>query len=109
MSGSCVTISTVMPRSRLKPHEQLHDLDAARGVEIAGRLVGEQHRRLGDDRAGDRHALHLPARELGRRVRLPAREADGGQRLARPSVPLAGGHAAIDQRQLDVLERGRRD
>ena len=48
-----------------------------------------------------------PARELGRRVRFPPRQADGRQRLARPAAPLAGGHPAIDQRQLDVLERRR--
>ncbi len=52
--------------------QQLHDLAAALGVEVAGGLVGQQHRRLGDDGAGDRHALLLAARQLGRRVVLPA-------------------------------------
>src|SRR5208282_6311090 len=34
-------------------------------VEIGERLVEEQERRVVDERAGERHALHLPARERG--------------------------------------------
>ena len=41
---------------------------AARGalIEVAGRLVGEQHRRLVDERPGDRDALLLAAGQLAR-------------------------------------------
>jgi hypothetical protein len=35
-------------------------------VEIGQRLVEQQHRRADDDGAGERHALLLAARELGR-------------------------------------------
>ena len=49
--------------------EHLHHLVAGRGVEVAGRLVGQQQRRLVDQRAGDGHALLLPARELVGMVR----------------------------------------
>ena len=38
------------------------------GVEVAGRLVADQQRRIGGERAGDRDALLLAARELGRKV-----------------------------------------
>src|SRR5690606_35625209 len=41
--------------------EQLHDLDRQRRVEVAGRLVGDQHRWLVHDRARDADALLLAA------------------------------------------------
>src|SRR4029453_9752350 len=90
----------------IEPDEQTHDLDAARGVEIASRLVSKEHGWLRDNGPGDRHALHLSARELRGRVRLPAGEPDGGERLTRSLVPLACADAAINERQLHVLERG---
>ncbi len=83
MSGSCVTMTTVMPCSRLSPVTNSHDLGAALGVEIAGRLVGEEHRRPRDDGARDGDALLLAAGQLGRRVPLAALEADLGERRQR--------------------------
>ena len=56
--------------------QQLEDLAARRGVEVAGRLVGEDDRRPRDERAGDRDALLLAAGELGRSVRAAVGEAD---------------------------------
>ena len=44
--------------------EERHDLDARPGVERAGRLVGQDHDRVVDERARDGHALLLAAREL---------------------------------------------
>ena len=52
-------------------------------VEVAGRLVGQQHGRVGDDRARDRDALLLAAGELVRGVWSPAAEPHLGQGLAR--------------------------
>ena len=79
---------------------------AARRVEVAGRLVGEEQRRLGDDRARDRDALLLAAGELAGRVLLPAGQARPTPSAARASRRRSlGRDAAIDQRQLDVLER----
>ena len=49
--------------------EDGHDLDAGLRVEVAGRLVGEQDRRIVDERPGDRDALTLAARQLVRPVR----------------------------------------
>ena len=43
--------------------EEVEDVAARRGVEVAGRLVGEDHRRVGDQRAGDGDALALTARQ----------------------------------------------
>ena len=55
-------------------------------IEIAGRLVGQQDPRHIGDRARDRDALLLAARELGRPVRQPLAEAQIGQQLARALV-----------------------
>src|SRR5512139_706893 len=46
--------------------QQRHHLEARRRVERAGGLVGEDQLGVVDERAGDRHPLLLPARELGR-------------------------------------------
>ena len=74
----------------VEPRQQLHDLVRAGGVEIAGRLVGDEQRRPGDDGARDRHALLLAAGEFGRRVVLAADQADLGQRLHGEVAALAG-------------------
>jgi hypothetical protein len=47
-------------------HQQLHDVVGGDRVERAGGLVGEDQARPGDQRAGDRDALALPAGELAR-------------------------------------------
>ena len=48
--------------------QQVEDLVARLAIEVAGRLVAEQQRRIGDDRARDADALLLAARELPRVV-----------------------------------------
>ena len=48
--------------------EQLEHFLATFGVERAGRLVGQQQRRLVGERPGDREALPLTARQRGRRL-----------------------------------------
>ena len=55
--------------------QQIDDLPAGGLVEIAGRLVGDQDRRAGRQRAGERHALLLAARQLGRIMAAAARQA----------------------------------
>ncbi len=50
-------------------HKIAHDgqnLPARNRVEIAGRLIGENHQRIIGERAGDGDALTLPARHLVR-------------------------------------------
>ena len=57
--------------------QELDDLPAGDGVEVAGRLVGDEDRRIVDERAGDGGPLLLAARQL--------RRAGGGRaRAARP-------------------------
>ncbi len=58
------------PALAVEPAYDLHDLGRGLRVEIAGRLVGEQDRGLVDQRARDRDALLLAARELVRIVLL---------------------------------------
>ena len=94
----------------VQPLEDPHHLDAGARVEVAGRLVGEQDRRVGDERARDRDALLLTAGQLIRVMIGALAEAD--RRRALPSracaVPTAFIFAAaVEQRQLDVVERGR--
>ena len=64
--------STVVPTCWNSPNRR-HDLGRQLRIEIAGRLVGDQHRRLGDDRARDADALLLAGRQRDRRDRLRAR------------------------------------
>ena len=63
--------------------QQVDHLPAGRLVEIAGRLVGDENRRIGRQRAGERDALLLAAGQLRRIVSKPFGEADRGQFVAR--------------------------
>ena len=90
--------------------EDAHDLDAGARVEVAGGFVGQDDRRLVDQRAGDGDALLLAAGELVRHVVIALAEPDRVERRQRALVPLGGLEAvlrAVEQRQLDVVERGR--
>src|SRR5258705_2858394 len=88
--------------------EDAHHLDARLRVEIAGRLVGEQQRRVVHQRPRDGDRLWLAAGELIRMVAKPVAEAYGLQRVGRALPPLRSGHLArVEQRELDVLDRGR--
>ena len=57
------------------------------GVEVTGRLVGQHQRRGERQRAGDGHALLLPAGELARQVVEPIAETDGAQQFPRRLAP----------------------
>ena len=84
--------------------EQIHHRFAALRIEVAGRLVGEQDDRLAGDRARHGDALLLTARELAGQVLGAMRHADALERRRDPLLALGGAHAAIGERQLDVLE-----
>ena len=90
----------------VEPRQQFHDLERAFGVEIAGRLVGEQHVGVGDDGARDRDALLLAARQLGGRVARPIDQPDLIEGREGGGPPRAFVIAAIEQGQLDILECG---
>ena len=55
--------------SLIKAFEQRHDLFAGLGIEVAGWLVGQDDRRIVDQRAGDCDPLALPAGEFVRLMR----------------------------------------
>ena len=84
--------------------QKLDDLAAGRFVEIAGRLVGHQDRRVGRDRARERDALLLAAGKLRRIVRQPAAETDGDQLAL--GAPEGIVHAGKFERHGDILQRG---
>ena len=73
----------------MKPLEQRHDLEAGLGLEVAGRLVGQQDRRVVHERARDGDALALSARQLVGPMRMresaPLSRARPGRDLADPS------------------------
>ena len=79
--------------------QQIHDLRARRGIEIAGWLVGEDDARARCQRAGDRDALLLATRQLGRimaeamaqpdRLQLGARAIEGVARAVQFERPAA--------------------
>jgi hypothetical protein len=68
--------------------KQGEDLGAAVGVEVAGRLVGQDDLRLVDQGPGDGDALLLAARELGRLVVGSIGQADEAERLERGVLGL---------------------
>ena len=86
--------------------QQVHDRLAVVRVEVAGGLVGEQDRGIADERARHRDALLLAARELAGQVLRAVRHADALERLVTRFSRSAGRHAAVGERQLDVLVHG---
>src|SRR5262245_35865301 len=83
--------------------QQVHHGLAVRRVQVSGRLVREQDQRVAGERAGHGDALLLAARELARQVLRAVRHAHALERLADPAPPLHRRHAAVRERQLDVL------
>ena len=85
-------------------HEVEHVAGGA-SVEVAGRLVGEHARRLGDQRARQRHALALTAGQLTRAMRGALGEPDALEQRPRPGAGRLRRFAPDVQRHGDVLER----
>ena len=80
--------------------QQVADVLAGGMVERAGRFVGEQDARAGDEGTCQRHALLLATGQLARVVAGAMGQADLGQHLVHPCAVLASGQF---QRQGDVL------
>ena len=68
--------------------EQIENFVGAFAVEIAGRLVAEQKRGIGDDGASDGHALLLPAGKLTRIMVHAIGETDDRKRGLDVLAPL---------------------
>ena len=86
--------------------EQIHDRFAVARIEVAGRFVRQEDGRLARERARDRDALLLAAGELARQMFRAMRHADALERFVHECFALARAHAAIGQRQFDVLVNG---
>ena len=90
----------------IEPAKEVEDLAAGGGVELTGRLVGEQDRRPVGQRAGDGHPLHLSTGELGGTVPRAVAEPDVLQQLP-GTLPSPGRrHTGLGHRELDVLSSG---
>jgi len=85
------------PAPPVQRQQELDDLLAGRGVEIAGGLVGQEQAGVERDRAGERDALLLAARELDRIVMRAA---------AKPDVAEQGARAAERVGRADDLKVG---
>ena len=73
--------------------QQVENLLGAFGVEVAGRFVGDDQRRIGDDRPGDADALLLAAGKLAGAMPRSIRQADQVQRgfdLLAPAAAESG-------------------
>ena len=81
-SWSCVTNTNVMPRFCLQRLQLDLQVLAQAGVERAERLVEQQHARAQHERARERDALLLAARELAGLALLVAGELHQRERLA---------------------------
>src|SRR3954454_18810234 len=76
--------------------EQLHDIGTAATVQVAGRLVRQQHGRFADERARDGHTLLLSARELAGTVIQPMTEPDGVECRRRALAAFGSPYTPID-------------
>src|SRR3954471_9596620 len=92
----------------MKILQQAEHIPCRRRVQVAGGLVGEDQRRLGDERTSNGDPLLLATRKLTGTVFEPVVEADAGQRPDSALTPLVARHARVRERQLDVARRGQR-
>jgi len=83
--------------------EERHDLDARLGVQVPGRLVGEDDRGPVHEGARDGDALALAAGQLVRLVVDAVLQADALQDLPGALMALMGRDAGVDEGKLDVL------
>ena len=104
-SRSCVMIITVVP-SPLSSRSSARTSAPERESRLPGRLVGEDDRRPGDDRAGDRHALALAARELLGAVVQACPSPTRSSAVAPRPCAARSRRAAVEQALRDVLQRG---
>ena len=91
----------VLDRLQLELH-----LLAELQVEGAERLVEQEHARAVDERAGERDALLLAARELARLALVEAGEPDEPQDLGHAPLDVLAADPAAAQAEGDVLEDG---
>ena len=86
--------------------QQLHDVDRGGGVEVSGRLVGEQDLRPVHDGTRDRDALLLTAGKLVRQPLLLAVKTHERERLGHGLLDVGARRADHLQSEGDVLKDG---
>ena len=89
--------------SLVQPLQQFHDLLTLAPVEAAGRLIGQDDARLGDDCTGNRHLLLLATRELRRIEVLLADDLKPVENLSDARLAFLARYVAIRQRYVEVL------
>ena len=89
-----------------KRAEHLEDLRADRGIEIRGRFIGEEDRRVAGQRTCDGDALLLSAAQLARQKVLAIAEPDRFDHALRFDARRVAFHPFHVQRVFDVLDRG---
>lgn len=85
--------------------EELHDLMRACRIQIAGWLVGEDDVGVGHQGTGNGDALLLAARQFGRGMVATVGQPHARQCLLRHATAFLVRDAAIDQGQLQILDR----
>ena len=94
------------PSASTKVSSALDDVIGGRRIEISGRLVGKQNPGPFGDRAGDRDALLLAARQLRRPMRRPRGEAEIVEQASACARAPAWRERPCDHlRQHDIFER----
>ena len=86
--------------------QQVDDAVAGGGIEIAGRLVGEDQAGVRGDGAGDGDALLFAAGKLGGIMRDAVAKADGFE--LRVGTGARIGHSRQLHRRRDIFQRGHR-
>ena len=84
--------------------EQVHDLDTHLGVQVTGRLIGEDDVGVTYDRTGDGYTLALTAGELRREMSHTVAQADLLQHGLGQLAALRGRDLAIEQGKLHVVQ-----
>ena len=103
---SCVTYTSVRPRSRLQPLQLGAHLESQQRVECRDRLVEQVGLGVADDRAAERDALPLAAGQLGRLALEQVLDMEHLRRLGDPPLDLVLGNLALLEREREVVEDG---
>jgi hypothetical protein len=83
--------------------KQVHDRLAIGRIQVTGRLIGEQDRRLATQRTRYCHALLLTAGKLRWIMLHAVRHANPLECLMHTFLALSRRHTAIGERQFDVF------
>ena len=90
-SWSCVTMMVVTPRRRCSVLDLVAQAHAHARIERRERLVEQEQRGRGGERAGERHALLLAARKLHRILGALLGQADEGEQLGDARIDVGAG------------------